>query len=87
MSPSDSENNTVYGLPVETLYEDWVPIKCVGSLVCLDAEGNVDTFHFSSEGTAPYELMGLLAEHTAILADQAPYSYYNIDEEAWDPDD
>lgn len=69
------------GLSFDGPPEDWVAIKATGSLVCLDADGNIDTWHFHTDGCQPFEAMGLIAEYQAILADQAPYIYFTADDD------
>lgn len=61
--------------------EDWVPIKAVVSLVCFDADGSIDTWHSATENMVPFEAMGLISEHMAILQDAAPYVYFHMGDE------
>lgn len=74
------ETPLIFGLEIDAPPDDWVPIKVVVSLVCLDADGAVDTWHTMTEGTHHFEAMGLMSEHMAILQDAAPYAYFDADD-------
>jgi hypothetical protein len=70
------DKTMLLGLEVDTPPKDWVAIKAVLSLVCLDADGNVDTWHTMTKGTHNFEAMGLMSEYHAILQDEAPYIHF-----------
>lgn len=72
---------SIFGLEIDAPPNDWVPIKVVVSMVCLDADGAIDTWHTMTEGCHNFEAMGLIAEHQAILNDAAPYVYFNLEDE------
>lgn len=68
--------NEINGLSFDGPPEGWTPIKAVGTVVYLNADGDVEPWHFTTHDVQPYETMGMLTEHLAILQDQAPYTYF-----------
>jgi hypothetical protein len=78
---TSDDSSYILGLPFDGPPSHCVPVKACGSIVYLDEEGNVETWHYTTNGMVPYEAMGLCTEHLAILQDSAPYVYFNIGED------
>jgi len=64
-----SEDNTVFGLPIETgLPEGWLPLEAVVLVKCIDADGDSCWINRKTENLNSMEQLGML--NAALLMAQ-----------------
>lgn len=78
-----SSNSVALGLDVDGPPSEWMPYKIVGAVVCMNQEGQTETWHFESEAIQNWEAIGLLEENLAIRRDAAVPLYFA----SWEDDE
>lgn len=72
-------NGECMGLPVDGPPSEWMAVKAVGSVVCINQTGAFEIWHFESDGLQNWEAMGMLTDNLAIRKATAPDDYWQVD--------